>query len=173
MFSDSSLPEFETRTMENMAKAGLESSQIVLTNPIDVGRAKTNGFGFAVDPFKRKDNYGILDIQGGFVYADKACRFALHKAETLGVQFIFGPERGLFSGFLLDGESHIKGVRTADGEFHSAELTIMACGGWTPSLVTQLDHLCETTAGSVCIFQLPPGSALWDRFAPENFPTWT
>lgn len=173
IFSDSSLPEFETNTMRNMAKAGLEKSQIVLTNQTDVARAKANGFGFAVNPFKRQNNYGILDIQGGFAYADKACRFALHKAQTLGVQFIFGPEQGMFSSFLRDGDSRIKGVRTADGTSHFAELTVMACGGWTPSLVTQLDHLCETTAGSVCTFQLPRGSALWDRFAPENFPTWT
>lgn len=173
IFSDSSLPDFETNTMKNMAEAGLENFQIVLTDPADVERANKNGFSFAVNPFKRKRNYGILDIQGGFAYADKACRFALHKAETLGVQFIFGPQRGLFSSFLRDGESCIKGVKTADGTSHPAELTIMACGGWTPSLVTQLDNLCETTAGSVCMFQLRPGSSVWDRFAPDNFPTWT
>lgn len=171
--SDAGLPEFEKVTIENMTKVGLGKTQIVLTNPEDVKHAKASGFGFAVNPFNRKSTYGLLDLQGGFVYSDKACRFALHKAQKLGVRTILGGAEGTFSHFLRDANSRILGVQTSDGVSHSAELTIMACGGWTPSLVTQLDNLCETTAGSVCIFHLPPGSPLWDRFAPENFPTWT
>jgi sarcosine oxidase / L-pipecolate oxidase len=173
MTSDDSLPQFEKDTIKNMTKVGLVKTQVILANRSDVDQAKAKGFGFAVNPFNRKNNYGLLDIQGGFVYADKACRFALHKADSLGVQVILGGTKGTFSHFLEDAKSNITGVQTADGVSHSAELTIMACGGWTPPLVPQLDNLCETTAGSVCIFQLPPGSTLWDRFAPENFPTWT
>ncbi|KAH7159548.1 FAD dependent oxidoreductase [Dactylonectria estremocensis] len=160
MTTDKSLPQFELDTIKNMTKAGLAKTQIDLSSPSDVKRAKADGFDFAINPFRRKKNFGVVDTQGGFVYADKACRFALHKA-------------GKFAAVLRDEDSRITGVRTADGVSHSAELTIMACGGWTPSLVTELDSLCETTAGSVCIWQLPAGSALWDRFAPERFPTWT
>lgn len=173
MNSDPGLPQFEQDSIQNMTKAGLGRKQIVLTNPADVARAEADGFGYAVNPFNRKNNHGMLDTHGGFVYSDKACRFALHKAETLGVQVILGGAKGTFSKFLGDSDSHITGVQTADGVSHPAELTIMACGGWTPSLVPQLDNLCETTAGSVCVFQLSPGSALWHRLAPENFPTWT
>jgi sarcosine oxidase / L-pipecolate oxidase len=173
MTSDESLPQFEKDTMENMSKAGLAKTQVLLTNPSDVRHATANGFGFAVNPFYRTNNFGVLDIQGGFVYADKACWFALHKAKTLGVQVILGGAKGTFSNFLGNATSRITGVRTADDVSHSAELVIMACGGWTPSLVTQLDNVCETTAGSICIFQLPTDSTLWDRFAPKNFPTWT
>ncbi|KAL4898972.1 hypothetical protein BDW74DRAFT_171818 [Aspergillus multicolor] len=171
--SHETLPNFEQETIKNMAKAGLEATQVVLNNPDHVSRATDKGYGFAVNPFNRKRNYGLLDIQGGFVYADKACHFALHKAQQLGVQFVLGGSQGTFARFLHDESSRIVGVETADGVSHAAELTIMACGGWTPSLVPQLDNLCETTAGSVCIFQLPLGSPLWDRLAPENFPTWT
>ncbi|KAM3497230.1 hypothetical protein MY10362_009413 [Beauveria mimosiformis] len=117
--------------------------------------------------------YGTLDVQSGFVYADKACHFARHKAECLGVKFDLGSLRGAFSGFLEDVNGHITGVKTADGASHTSELTIMACGGWTPGLLPQLDHLCETTAGSVFMFQLPPDEALWNKFAPGNFPTWS
>ncbi|KPM37044.1 hypothetical protein AK830_g9523 [Neonectria ditissima] len=173
MTSDDSLPQFEKDTIQNMTKAGLARTQAVLTTPSDVDRVSSDGFAFAVNPFNRKNNFGVLDTQGGFVYADKACRFALYKAETLGIQMMFGDVKGQFSSFLSNSDSRITGVRTADGVAHSAELTIMACGGWTPSLVPELDSLCETTAGSVCIFQLPPNPNLWDRFAPENFPTWT
>ena len=173
MTSDDVLPQFEIDTIQNMTKVGLAKTQVVLSKPTDVSRAKADGFTFAVNPFNRKNNFGLLDTQGGFVYSDKACRFALHKARTLGVKAILGGSKGTFANFLRGSDSRVSGVQTADGVSHEAELTIMACGGWTPSLVTQLDNLCETTAGSVCIFQLPAGSALWDRFAPQNFPTWT
>ncbi|KAK1149013.1 hypothetical protein N8T08_007688 [Aspergillus melleus] len=171
--SDTSLPQFEKDTMQNMTNAGFGNTQINLSNPDDVARAKGNGFSYAVDAFNMKNNLALLDTHAGFVYADKACRFALHKAESLGVQVILGGKEGTFSSFLENAEPRITGVCTADGVSHHAELTIMACGGWTPSLVTQLDHLCETTAGTVALFQLPLNKALWDRFAPDNFPTWS
>ncbi|PCD24801.1 hypothetical protein AU210_013916 [Fusarium oxysporum f. sp. radicis-cucumerinum] len=171
--SESSLSQFDIDTIKNMTKGGLEHTQIDLSEPKDVERAKSQGFDFALNAFDLKNNSALLDTQSGFAYADKACRFALNKAQTLGVQFLFGESKGKFSSFVESTDSQITGVRTADGTVHAAELTIMACGGWTPSLITQLDNLCETTAGSVALFQLPPDKALWDRFAPENFPTWS
>lgn len=172
MSSDPSLSQFERDTLQSMTKVGLEHTQIDASKPHHVDRAKTNGFGFALDAFNLNKKSALLDMQAGFAYANRACRFALHKAESLGVRFVFGQSKGKFLSFLENFDSQITGVRTADGVAHPAELTIMACGGWTPSLVTQLDNLCETTAGSVAIFQLPPDKALWERFAPENFPTW-
>ena len=167
------LDQFEKDTMKNMDKVGLLETQVNLREPDDVARARGKGFGFAVDAFDVKNNSSILDTQSGFVYADRACHFALHKAEKLGVKVILGDPKGKFSSPLENADSKVTGVRTADGVAHQAELTIMACGGWTPSLVTQLDNLCETTAGSVAMFQLPDNKALWDRFAPANFPTWS
>ncbi|KAF5640180.1 sarcosine oxidase [Fusarium sp. NRRL 25303] len=171
--SESSLSHFDIDTIENMTKVGLEHTQIDLSKTNDVRRAKAQGFEFAISALDLKDNSALLDTQSGFAYADKACRYALHKAQALGVNFVLGESQGKFSSFVESPDSQITGVRTADGVVHVAKLTIMACGGWTPSLVTQLDNLCETTAGSVALFQLPPDKALWDRFAPENFPTWS
>ncbi|KAL4757676.1 FAD dependent oxidoreductase [Aspergillus foveolatus] len=171
--SSETLPEFEKQTIKSMTEVGLANTQIVLMNSSDVERATANGFGFAINPLNRKKNFGLLDTQGGFVYADKACRFALQKAKSLGVRFILGGTKGTLSKLLYDATSRVIGVQTTDGESHLAELTIMSCGGWTPSLVPQLDGLCETTAGSVCMFQLTRNSSQWDRFAPERFPTWT
>ncbi|KAF9879324.1 phospholipase c [Colletotrichum karsti] len=173
MTSGLTLDRFEEDTIQNMDKVGLRETQINLHNPEHVERAVAKGFGFAVDAFDIKNDSSILDTQSGFVYADKACRFALHKAETLGVKTVLGGPGGTFSAFLENSESRVTGVKTADGRTHPAELTIMACGGWTPSLLTQLDNLCETTAGSVAMFQLRPKMPLWDKFAPENFPTWS
>lgn len=173
MTSGLELDSFEEATAKSMNRVGLRQSQHDLHNLEDIKRAESSGFGFAIDAFDIQKTSAILDAQSGFVYADKACCFVLHKAEKLGVKFVLGPSQGLFQNFLEDTDGGINGVKTADGASHPAELTILACGGWTPTLLPQLDHLCETTAGSVAMFQLPPDQALWDRFAPENFPTWS
>jgi sarcosine oxidase/L-pipecolate oxidase len=173
MTSGLALDKFEQDTIKNMTKVGLRGTQVNLHEPEDVARARAKGFGFAVDAFDVKDKCSILDTQSGFVYASKACHFALHKAQKLGVKLVLGGSAGTFTKLLQDGDSRITGVQTADGTSHPAALTIMACGGWTPSLLPQLDNLCETTAGSVAMFQLPKNSPLWDHFAPENFPTWS
>ncbi|KEF51582.1 uncharacterized protein A1O9_12499 [Exophiala aquamarina CBS 119918] len=168
------LTQHQRDSITNMSKAGVGNTQVVLTNPKDVARAVQEGFGFAINPFGRppEENYGLLDTMAGFVYADKACLFALHKAKTLGVKTILGGTPGTFKQFLRDSTSRVTGVRTANNDCRPADLVIMACGGWTPSLVPQMDNLCETTAGSVSIFQVSTGSPLWHRFAPDNFPTW-
>jgi sarcosine oxidase/L-pipecolate oxidase len=177
MNSDDSLTAFDHATHANMTASGYSRTQIVLSNPKDVEKARSDGYGFAINPFGRPEdkNFGLLDTVGGFAYADKACRFALHKARSYGVKTIFGSVSGTFTSFTHSSSSpnRITGVKTADGKVHAAALTILACGGWTPGLLPSLDNLCETTAGSVFIFQLPPESALWEKFALENFPTWT
>ncbi|KAG9254068.1 FAD dependent oxidoreductase [Emericellopsis atlantica] len=167
------MDQFEKDTIRNMDRVGLRETQVNLHNPQDVARARAKGFGFAVDAFSTSNISSVLDTQSGFVYADRACHFALHKAQKLGVKAILGGSKSTFSHFLENADGKITGVKTADGVSHQADLTIMACGGWTPSLLTQLDNLCETTAGSVAMFQLPQDKALWDKFAPENFPTWS
>ncbi|OQE12322.1 hypothetical protein PENVUL_c001G03004 [Penicillium vulpinum] len=103
--------------------------------------------------------------------ADKSCRFALHKARTLGAKFIFGEEAGCMKELCYEG-SKVIGVNTRDGKTHSAEMTVLACGGWTPVLLPELDGLCEATAGSVILFKIPRESPLWDRLGPKQFPTW-
>jgi sarcosine oxidase / L-pipecolate oxidase len=50
---------------------------------------------------------------------------------------------------------------------------VIACGGWTPSLLPSVDDLLETTAGSVLAIRLPEHRRdLWDKYAPESFPVW-
>ena len=172
------LAPFELDTIQSMKAAGLGGTQLVTMDPEDVAAAERKGLGYAVDPFRRlqrnKLNVGVLDTTGGLVVADKACRFALHKARLLGVKFIFNAQGGAFDSFWQDDDDKnaIRGVRTRDGRHHPAVKVIMACGGWTPSILPQLDHLCETTAGSVIMLKIPPESPLRQRFSPDNFPSW-
>lgn len=59
---------------------------------------------------------------------------------------------------------HVKGIRTADGTTHLADVTIFACGGWTPGVIPELESILETTAGSVVTIQLPGDRRdLWDK----------
>ena len=173
----SELSRFEELSIENITKAGYGHTQYVLSRPQDRARAKRNGFDFAIHPFRLSERgrelRGLLDTAGGLVYADKACCFALHKAKRLGVKFILGGRRGTFLKFQVDEIGQVTGVQTADGVLHPSELVIVACGGWTPSMLPEMDGLCETTSGSVAFLQIPRHSPLWDRFAPEKFPVWT
>ncbi|OLN87325.1 L-pipecolate oxidase 1 [Colletotrichum chlorophyti] len=174
--SDSAtLPRFEQDTVDNHEAAGLRT-QLVNIDESHREIAAQKGWTFGMDPFRRLErglgSAGVLDTTGGMAVADKACRFALHKAAIQGVEFVLGPEAGALESLVFDG-GKVAGVKTRDGKTHAAKLTILACGGWTPSLLPALDGLCETTAGSVFFLRIPRSSPLFDRFAPENFPTWT
>ncbi|KAL5341012.1 FAD dependent oxidoreductase [Aspergillus crustosus] len=172
------LPDFEIATIENMEKAGYKDTQLSTLDAKTVQSAEEKGLGYAVDPFRRnargQSNVGVLDTTGGLAVADKACRFALHKARGLGVKFVFGPVSGKLDSlqYASSSSSKVTGIKTADGKTHKAAMTILACGGWTPSILPALDNLCEATAGSVVFFKLEPGTALFDRFSPDRFPSW-
>jgi sarcosine oxidase/L-pipecolate oxidase len=170
------LPDFELATIKTMDECGHENTQLVTTEPQHVAIAEERGQGFALDPFLRKkrgkSNLGVLDSTGGVAVADKACRFALHKARRYGAKFVLHPVAGAFDSFVKDAKGKTIGIKMKDGRTHEADLTVMACGGWTPSLLTQLDDLCETTAGSVVLYKIPRSSPLFKRFAPDKFPSW-
>ncbi|RFU73312.1 fad dependent oxidoreductase [Trichoderma arundinaceum] len=170
------LPDFERATIENMELAGHHGTQLINNELKDIKLASQQGLKSALQPFG-KPVLGVLDTTGGYVLADKACRFALHKAKRLGVHFVLGPESGLFTSFVYDSSSSsakaTTGITTADGKSHPAALTIVCCGGWTPSLLPALDSLCETTAGSVFMLHIPESSPLRKHFHYSRFPSWS
>ena len=129
-----------------------------------------------VDPFDRMrkglPTDGILDTTAGFVLASRACAFALHLCRNAGVKSSLGPDYSLKS--LIREGNKITGIVTQDGNSHPADLVIVACGGWTPSLLPEIEQLVETTAGSVLSIQLPKDRQdLWDKYSPEKFPVWS
>jgi sarcosine oxidase/L-pipecolate oxidase len=139
------LPPFELASIENANAMGLEGTQLITTDPAHIEIAIKKGFASAIDPFRRKDRsktiLGVLETTGGIAIADKACQFALHKAKTLGVQFVLDSLAGSMESLCYEGNQVI-GIRTKDGIIHPAAMTILACGGWTPSLLPSLDCLC-------------------------------
>lgn len=175
------LPPWELATVRAMEEQGHVDTQLLTTDPRHIAIAKSRGQN--IDPFRRagrKSTTGVLDSSGGVAVADKACRFVLHKAKQLGVKVVFDAAAGAFQSFEYSStpptaSPKIIGVRTKDGKVHSCVQVVLACGGWTPSLLPNLDGLCEATAGSVALIKLPPVSSapeLWDRFSPAEFPTW-
>ena len=134
-----------------------------------------------MDPFQRKQrakNYlGVLDTTGGILNAAKACVFALHKAKSLGAKLLLGKDQGEFKELIYSSSpndhSRTIGIRTLDGHEHPAARVIVACGGYTPSILSELDSVCETTAGSVAMLRTPRQRSLWERLSPERFPTYT
>ncbi|KAH7014398.1 putative sarcosine oxidase [Microdochium trichocladiopsis] len=186
------LPAWEVETLTAMDAHGHGHTQFATSDPARVAQAERAGLN--IDPFKLRERgrasraVGILDSSGGTAAADKACRFALHKAGSLGVKFILDPVAGYFESLCSEGDKTdttspsatgriadtvVTGVRTRDGKTHPAALVIMACGGWTPTLVPSLDGLAEATGGSVVLIKIPRDRQdLWARFAPERFPSW-
>lgn len=167
------LPEFERATVDSMEAAGHRGTQLINDNPDHLRLAANKGMAPAMNPFSKKA-LGVLDTTGGIAVADKACRFALHKARSLGVSFVLDPVAGRMTSTAMNASARVvTGITTADGQTHPATMTIIACGGWTPALVPSLDGLAETTAGSVVILRIPEASPLRRRFEPSRFPSWT
>ncbi|RSL69703.1 hypothetical protein CEP54_002164 [Fusarium duplospermum] len=166
------LPDFERATVDNMKASGQKGTQLINNDENHLRLAAEKGRASAMQPFSKKA-LGVLDTTGGIAVADKACRFALHKAKSLGVSFILDPTAGRLESTIQDANGKVIGIRTADGKSHSSTITIIAAGGWTPTLVPSLDNLAETTAGSVIILKIPESSPLRERFSPSRFPSYS
>ncbi len=113
------LPQFERDTVAAMARAGLGHTQLVAGDGQSEETAARTDFGFAMDPFGRrakgKAYSAVLDTTGGVAVADKACRFAMHKARRLGVRFVLGPLAGALQRLHADAEGQVSGFETRDG----------------------------------------------------------
>lgn len=58
----------------------------------------------------------------------------------------------------------VKGFKTTDSLKHYADVTVIACGGWTAGLLPEVEGILETTAGSVVTIQLPKHREdLWSK----------
>jgi sarcosine oxidase/L-pipecolate oxidase len=170
------LEELEEKTQANFPDE-IKGTQYRVSDPQRRGDAAADGIPYSkVDPFGRLERGlptdGVLDMTSGFVLASRACAFALHLVRKLGVHTYFGPDYGMKS--LVRKGNRVTGLITNDGNEHFGDVVIVACGGWTPSLVQETEQLIETTAGSVLSIRLPQDRKdLWDKYSPEKFPVWS
>ncbi|XXG95303.1 hypothetical protein Hte_001564 [Hypoxylon texense] len=173
MSSEDELGTFELETLKNMELEGIREHQFRSDDEADVNRAKERGWAHKLDPCRRQERFGthkaVLDSTAGFVYAYKSCAWAQHLAKKAGVQMILDPVRGKVLDIKTKEGRPV--LYTADGSEHCADLVVVAGGGWTPSLVPEVQNLLETTAGSVATVQIPKDRPdLWERFGAENQP---
>ncbi|KAI2617948.1 FAD dependent oxidoreductase [Hypomontagnella submonticulosa] len=173
MSCEHELGKFEVRTLENMEREGIRDAQFRTDDDADIARAKERGWAHKLDPCRRQERFGVhkavLDSGAGFVYAYKSCAWAQHLAVQAGAKMILDPTRGKVVDIVTKEDHPV--VYTADGAEHSADLVVVASGGWTPSLVPEVQGLLETTAGSVATIQISKDDPdLWEKFAPENHP---
>jgi len=177
--SGNGLEKSEILTQEKFPP-DLAHTQYRVSDPQRRSDARADGFPHSkIDPFDRLARHlptdGIFDATAGYVLASRACAFALHLCHKAGVHIHLGPSHALENITYSSNKTKATGITTASGHHHKADLLILACGGWTPSLLpTKLSHLLETTSGSVLSTRLPKDRPdLWNRFAPANFPVWS
>lgn len=175
--SSNGLEEKEKETQQNFPSE-IKHTQHRVSDVSQRERAANDGVPFTkLDPFGRLERGlptdGILDTTAGFVLASRACAWALHLVLQSGhVTTHFGPDHALQS-FMKTG-NRISGIVTSGFERHDADFVLVACGGWTPSLIPEVDRLLETTSGSVLSVQLPKDRPdLWEKYSEENFPVWS
>ena len=76
---------------------------------------------------------------------------------------MLGPKTGRLEELVREGEK-VTGIKTADGRTHDADLVIVACGPWTPSIVQETNGSLEATGGSVVTITLPKERKdLWEK----------
>ena len=176
MALDENLERHEVDTLDNFQSTELKTSLYNVSNPNDITRAIVDGWGHNIDPFFRKllgkHLVGVLDSSSGMVNADKSSLYALHLAGKEGVKFVLDNEEGRLVR-LLQKNSRIIGIETSDKKCHYADLTIIACEGWTPSILPETSSIVEATCGSLAFIKLPEDRKdLWERYDPKNMPIY-
>ncbi len=107
---------------------------------------------------------GYFNPRGGWTESGKVVAWLAQKARREGVQVF---EQCAFARLLEDG-SHVIGVQAMDGREFRADLTLLATGAWTPTLLPELGDVMWATGQPVLNFRVA-SPAEWQ--APL-FPVW-
>ena len=107
---------------------------------------------------------GYLNPRGGWAESGKVVAWLAQKARRVGVQVF---ENCAFARLLENG-SKVIGVKAKDGREFCADLTLLATGAWTPTLLPELADVMWATGQPVLNFHVA-NPAEWQ--APR-FPVW-
>lgn len=101
-------------------------------------------------------NKSVWNPTAGWAAAGQALERMAETAQKNGVEYISGETKGYVRQLILDEKTgRCKGVVTADGIKHEADLVILSTGAWTPSLLNLQDQM--TAKGhAVAHIQLTP-----------------
>ncbi len=107
---------------------------------------------------------GYFNPRGGWAESGRVIAWLAQKAQRAGVRVV---ENCAFDR-LLEKESRVVGVRAKDGQEFRADLTLLATGAWTPTLLPELGDVMWATGQPVLHFRVA-NPAEWQ--APR-FPVW-
>lgn len=107
---------------------------------------------------------GYLNPTGGWAASGKTIAWLTQQARRAGVQVF---ENCAFDR-LIEDSSHVVGVRAKGGREFRADLTLLATGAWTPTLLPELSEVMWATGQPVLHFRVA-NPAAWQ--APR-FPVW-
>lgn len=116
----------------------------------------------AWNPARYADGY--LNPRAGWAESGRVVERLLLLARQAGAEL----REGKSFARLLESDSRVIGVETADGERLLADLVVMASGAWTPKLLPHLREQMSIVGQPVVFFQ-PRDPAL---FRPPNFSCW-
>ncbi len=107
---------------------------------------------------------GYLNPQGGWAESGKVVTWLALEARREGVLLV---ENCAFAEFLESG-SRVVGVRAQDGREFRADLTLLAAGAWTPTLLPELNDVMWATGQPVLHFRVANPS----EWQAPHFPVW-
>jgi sarcosine oxidase/L-pipecolate oxidase len=70
---------------------------------------------------------------------------------------------------IVENGGQVKGIRTADGKEHYADLVILATGAWTASLIDMEGTL---TATGHAVVHFKPDEKTCQNYFTKDFPVW-
>ena len=152
---------------ESMQPGGFEhdSFQLLQERGHTVDRLDTKALGQRFPAWKA-ENYpdGYFNPRGGWAPSGRVVQLLIKECEKAGVEL----HEGKAFAHLLESGSKVSGIKTKDGEEHSAELVIIAAGAWTPALLPHLSDLMWTVGQPVIHFK-PENHT---QYQPPQFPVW-
>jgi len=107
---------------------------------------------------------GYFNPRAGWAESGRVVEKLLDEARDLGARIAEDTPVAR----LIEAGGRVRGVQTARGDDHRADVTILATGAWTPALLPHLADVMWTTAQPVIHVDAGPD----DRWRAPAFPVW-
>lgn len=140
--------DYVQKSLENVRKIGTDRIEIT-NSPEEIGRAA----GLEGNDAWGNGSTGYVNWSSGWANAEGAMIWLREKVEKLNrVKFVVGGVKKL----LIDHKTNtVSGVRLSDDSRLTADLTILAAGAWTASLI-DLRGICKATGQVICYMPITP-----------------
>ncbi|GAA5985364.1 hypothetical protein JCM10908_006947 [Rhodotorula pacifica] len=129
-------------------------SQEATVNKLEKGRGIKSLYPSEVETNDFEGAIAYRNQVGGWAASRDAVVATIDLARSLGVNFLTGEAETLLFRSTDPQQPDVRGVLTTDGRYFEADVTILACGSWTPKLLPELKEACLPTGQTVATVQL-------------------